>query len=221
MLKRILYFVLVIFSLTACGFKRFEQSDVIDIRGNIYVITTIPIDGALTIEKRHVPNPDTLDALGISRGVIDNKGRSNAELEEIPLGLDIPDVNRDKAGFDAFKAKYFPNTIPIKPGGTGSTETPVGTWLKIVSPISGQFAPAQTILITWESSKNIDTVSIMIKVDRHHGNWVIFSQPNTGKYLWNINIGNTTNTRFYIEITGYETNVDSVTSAGGYFEVKK
>lgn len=85
----------------------FSTKDLIDINGNLYVI----VNG----EKRHIPNPETLDALGISRGMIDNKGFSASDLNKIPTGQDVPDVNRDKAGFDAFKAKYFANLSPIVP----------------------------------------------------------------------------------------------------------
>jgi hypothetical protein len=130
MSKKIQVFVFVsvlVSLLTACGSRGFKQSYVININGDIFVITMAinPIDGVDSIEKRHVPNPDTLDALGISRTVIDNKGYNVPELEEIPLGLDIPDVNLDYRGFVEFKDKYFPDTIPFKPGGVGQTETRV------------------------------------------------------------------------------------------------
>ena len=132
MFKRFLSLVLVSIVLAACGFQGFKQSDVIDIRGNIYVITIVYIDGAETIEKRPVPNPDSLDALGIPRSLIDNKGQSDAKLEAIHLGADIPDVNLDYRGFVEFKNKYFPNTTPIKPGGVGQTETIVTGKLGVV-----------------------------------------------------------------------------------------
>jgi hypothetical protein len=121
--------VLVSILLTACGFQGFKQSDVIDMGGNIYVIT---IDGTDTAQRRHVPNPDTLDALGIPRSKVDNRGQSYTELEAIKIGADIPDVDRDYMGFVAFKDKYFPNTTPIKPGGVGQTETVVKGKLGVV-----------------------------------------------------------------------------------------
>jgi hypothetical protein len=61
----------------------------------------------------------------------------------------------------------------------------------------------------------------MYKSDEHHGNWVAFSEPNTGSYQWNIDVGNTTNTDFYIEITGYETGKGSTSDFGGYFTVNQ
>lgn len=57
-------------------------------------------------ERRLVPNPVTLDALGINRNMIDNMRMSDAELTAIPKGPDIPDITRDPAGFQAFKNMY-------------------------------------------------------------------------------------------------------------------
>ena len=65
--------------------------------------------------------------------------------------------------------------------------------------------------ITWDSSPNIDTVSIMVQTDPYHGNWVANNIPNAGYYDWTVFVGNTTNTQFYIYIIGYQTNVGSVT----------
>jgi len=94
----------------------FSTKDLININGNLYVI----ING----EKRHIPNPETLDALGISRGMINNKRFSASDLNKIPTGADVPDVNRDKAGFDAFKAKYFANLSPIVSNQSSATTAP-------------------------------------------------------------------------------------------------
>lgn len=86
----------------------FQTGSIIQIGYGVYVI----VDG----ERRLVPNPETLDALGITRSWIDNKGFGDSDLKTIPLGQDIPDVNRDPSGFAAFKDKYFSNTTPIIPG---------------------------------------------------------------------------------------------------------
>ena len=94
----------------------FQTRDIIQIGYDIYVI----ING----ERRLVPNPETLDALGITRSWIDNKGFGDSDLKTIPLGQDIPDVNRDPSGFAAFKNRYFSNTTPIVPG-TEPTAPPV------------------------------------------------------------------------------------------------
>jgi hypothetical protein len=85
----------------------FNTGDVIDIGGSIYVI----VNG----ERRHVPNPETLDALGITRSMINNRGFSDAQLNTIPQGPDIPDVKRDPSGFQEFKNWIFPNLSPIVP----------------------------------------------------------------------------------------------------------
>lgn len=94
----------------------FQTGNIIQIGYDIYVI----VNG----ERRLVPNPETLDALGITRSWIDNKGFGDLDLKTIPLGQDIPDVNRDPSGFAAFKNKYFANTTPIVPG-TEPTAPPV------------------------------------------------------------------------------------------------
>lgn len=86
----------------------FQTGNIIQIGYDVYVI----VNG----ERRLVPNPDTLDALGITRSWIDNKGFGDSDLKTIPLGQDIPDVNLDPSGFAAFKDKYFSNTTPIVPG---------------------------------------------------------------------------------------------------------
>jgi hypothetical protein len=85
----------------------FQTGDIIQIGYDIYVI----VDG----ERRLIPNPETLDALGISRSQINNKGFSDDEMMTIPEGKDVPDVNRDPQGFADFKNMYFPNTTPIIP----------------------------------------------------------------------------------------------------------
>lgn len=95
----------------------FSASDVINIKGDIYVI-----DGSCT---RHlVPNPETLDALGIPRSWVNNRGLSNADLKAIHQGTDVPDVNRDPSGFAAFKVQFFPNTSPITPNGQAPQDLP-------------------------------------------------------------------------------------------------
>lgn len=109
----------------------FQTRDIIQIGYDIYVI----VNG----ERRLVPNPETLDALGISRSWIDNKGFGDSDLKTISLGQDIPDVNRDPSGFAAFKNNYFSNTIPIVPG-TEPTAPPVSNQPQEPNaPSSGQW----------------------------------------------------------------------------------
>ncbi|MFZ5911388.1 MAG: hypothetical protein ACOYYU_15355 [Chloroflexota bacterium] len=85
----------------------FNTGDVIQIGNDVFVI----VNG----ERRLVPNPDTLDALCISRDWIDNQGLSNSELKDIHRGADIPDVNIDLSGLTAFREQYFPNCFPTSP----------------------------------------------------------------------------------------------------------
>lgn len=85
----------------------FRNGDLVKIGYDVFVI----FNG----QRRHVPNPDTLDALGVSQNEVNNKGFSESELGTIPRGSDIPDVNRDYSGFIAFKNQVFPNTQPIVP----------------------------------------------------------------------------------------------------------
>lgn len=72
------------------------STKVIQIGNDVFVI----VDGS----RRLVPNPQTLDALGITRDWINNKGLSESDLNAIPRGPDIPDVTVDPGGFNAFKS---------------------------------------------------------------------------------------------------------------------
>ena len=93
-------------------------------------------------------------------------------------------------------------------------------FVKITSPSGGEtFTEGNSTTIYWDSSENIDKVNIMYKSDAHHGNWIAFTHPNTGSYNWNVDVGNTTNTSFFIQITGYETGKGSVTASSETFTV--
>lgn len=94
-------------------------------------------------------------------------------------------------------------------------------FVTVTSPNGGTFTEGDTMNISWDSSSNIDKVSIMIKTDQHHGSWVAFSTPNTKSYSWKVDVGNTTNTQFYIEITGWQTGAGSTTAFGNYFTVNQ
>jgi surface antigen len=104
----------------------FSTGDIIQIGYDVFVI----VNG----QRRLVPNPDTLDALGIPRSWIDNKGFSDSQLSTISRGADIPDVNRDYSGLIAFKNVYFPNTTPftatpssVELGGVEEGGSPTGS----------------------------------------------------------------------------------------------
>lgn len=93
--------------------------------------------------------------------------------------------------------------------------------IKITSPNGGEVMKEDdTYTITWESSSNIDTVAIGWSTGPGSLNWIAFSTPNTKSYSWKVNVGNTTNTQFLIDITGYETGKGSVNDkSDGYFTV--
>lgn len=71
------------------------QYGIINIGPDVFVI--------LCGQRWLVPNPITLDALSISRDMIDNMGLDDADLLAIPKSIvDIPDINRDPVGFQNF-----------------------------------------------------------------------------------------------------------------------
>ncbi len=118
----------------------FQTGNVISISGNIYVI----VDG----RRRHVPNPATLDALGIGQSLINNKGFSDSQLSQIIQGPDIPDVNIDPTGVASFRAAYLPNLTPIvpKPTQAPTNSNTIGLW---VAPVSYQ--ADSTVTVSWNN----------------------------------------------------------------------
>ena len=139
----------------------FRTGDIINIGGNIQVI----ISGI----RRLIPNPDTLDALGISRRQIDNRGFSDFDLNTIPKGSNIPDVDRDYSGFIDFKNSYFPNSIPIIPFlPTGTPLSPVNPKCQITSfstsPTSPQ-TPGTLISISANGTCDTSVRAMRIKID--------------------------------------------------------
>jgi hypothetical protein len=92
-----------------------------------------------------------------------------------------------------------------------STPTP-GRWVTVVAPNGGEtLFTGQVYRISWQSSPNIDKVSIGYKSCASCLNWIATNIPNTGYYDWNVNVGNTANTEFTIYLIGYETGVGSTT----------
>jgi Right handed beta helix region/Ser-Thr-rich glycosyl-phosphatidyl-inositol-anchored membrane family/Fibronectin type III domain len=113
-------------------------------------------------------------------------------------------------------ASTTPTIAPTNTPTNTSAPTPTPTinplWLTVTSPNGGEVMTAGDVYpITWNSSPNIDTVSIMYKSCPSCGDWIAFSIPNTGSYNWTVDVGNTTNTQFTIEIIGYDTGVGSIT----------
>ena len=93
-------------------------------------------------------------------------------------------------------------------------------YIRFTNPTGGEtLTVGQSYTIRWESSSNIDKVNIGYKSCPSCLDWVVFTTPNSGSYTWNVNVGNTTNTQFYLQITGYETGKGSLTSNSGTFTV--
>lgn len=83
----------------------FGNCEAVKIGYDVFVI----VKEGSAIQRRHVPNPETLDALGFSQQAINNKGFSDSELKTIGQGSDIPDVVVDPNGFNTFKSTFCPN----------------------------------------------------------------------------------------------------------------
>jgi hypothetical protein len=82
--------------------------------------------------------------------------------------------------------------------------------LTILSPNGGEVLKwGDVYRITWQSSSEIDMVTIGYKSCPSCLDWIAYNIPNTGYYDWNVFVGNTTNTQFTIEIIGYDTGVGS------------
>lgn len=95
-----------------------------------YEVFVIVKEGS-AIQRRHVPNPETLDALGFSQQAINNKVFSDSELKTIGQGSDIPDVVVDPNGFNTFKSTFCPNRNAIVPNQT-TTQVVQGGEVQII-----------------------------------------------------------------------------------------
>ena len=104
------------------------QSGIINIGPDVFVI--------LCGQRWLVPNPTTLDALGISRDMIDNMGLDDTSLSAIPRNtLDIPDINRDPNGFQLFMSNHGQEIEKLK-GNVAATQIP-----QVVAPTEQKPAP--------------------------------------------------------------------------------
>lgn len=95
--------------------------------------------------------------------------------------------------------------------------------LKVVTPNGGEvYNVGDTVTIKWNASENIDKMMIGYSTGPGSLNWIATSIPNTGSYSWKVFVGNTTNTKFQIEIIGYDTGVGSLTDrSDGFFTVNQ
>jgi hypothetical protein len=74
--------------------------------------------------------------------------------------------------------------------------------------------------IKWTSTPNVDQISIGYSFGSGSLNWIANGISNSGYYDWNIDLGNTANTKARIQIIGYDTGVGSVTAySNGYFNL--
>lgn len=113
-----------------------------------------------------------------------------------------------------------PNTPTPTPAPVTPTPTPV-RFIQVKSPNGGEtLYVGQTYRISWDSSSNIDKVWLGYTTGPGSLNWIATNIPNTGFYDWKVFVGNTTNTKFKIDITGYQTGYGSVTDqSDNYFTV--
>ncbi len=108
--------------------------------------------------------------------------------------------------------------VPCTPSNNSSTPisttSTVGTGMgtvTITSPNGGEcLTKGTSSTITWTTSSNIDKVTIFYLSSLGTIGTIASNIPNTGSYSWNVNVGNTINTQFKIEVLGYQTGMGSV-----------
>jgi hypothetical protein len=97
-------------------------------------------------------------------------------------------------------------------------------WVTVTTPNGGEIlSVGSTYKIKWKSSANISKVSIGYKsCDTCAVTWIVRNIANTFSYNWKVSVGNTTKTKFKIQITGYQTGGGSaVDVSNANFTVKK
>lgn len=98
-------------------------------------------------------------------GEINNRGFSNNELNTIPNGADVPDIEIDNFSFMIFKSQYFPLSEPISITTIPESSIPVCSILALsVNPNSPQ-PVGTTINISGSASCNTGIRAIRFKVD--------------------------------------------------------
>jgi len=105
-----------------------------------------------------------------------------------------------------------PTSTPTKTSTPTATSTsPASMFVQIVQPNGGEVLNVGSVYrITWNSSPNIDMVTIGYKACDSCLDWIANNIPNAGYYDWDVFVGNTTNTQFKIYIIGYDTGVGSI-----------
>ncbi len=84
-------------------------------------------------------------------------------------------------------------------------------YIKIISPIGGEsLSFGENYIIKWESSPNIQKVSIGLSPCDSCLDWISFSTENDGTYEWNVSkLGWYNKSDFKIELTGYGELIDN------------
>jgi|GEM_PF-2114998 len=105
-----------------------------------------------------------------------------------------------------------PTNTPTKtPTPTVTSTSPTSMFVQVVQPNGGEVLNAGSVYrITWNSTSDIDMVTIGYKSCDGCLDWIAYNIPNTGFYDWTVFVGNTINTQFKIYIIGYDTGVGSI-----------
>jgi hypothetical protein len=102
-------------------------------------------------------------------------------------------------------------TATFTPTATRTTTPPSSMFVQVVQPNGGEVLQVGSIYrITWNSTPDIDKVTLGYKACDSCLDWIASNIPNTGYYDWNVFVGNTINTQFKIYIIGYDTGVGSI-----------
>lgn len=115
----------------------------------------------------------------------------------------------------------FTNNTQTFGGGSQS-----GLSVQVTQPNGGEtWHTGSTKKIKWQSSPEIDQVSIGWSLGTGSLNWIANNIPNTGSYDWKVNVGNLSegsSRSIKIYIIGYDTGVGSVSDlSDGFFTVTR
>ncbi|MHB8710231.1 MAG: peptidoglycan-binding domain-containing protein [Minisyncoccota bacterium] len=165
---------------------------------------TINNGSKLNCDKGGAWNWDDLSSGSI---LITPSGNTNSVT--VPFTLTVLDANGNYTNQKQTLNIMFPVV--------GSTQTPTIT---VLSPNGGETLTIGSVApVTWTSA-NVDKVSLGYSTGPGSLNWIAYNIPNTGSYDWMVNVGNTTNTQYKIEIIGYKTGAGSVTDySDNYFTI--
>jgi predicted outer membrane repeat protein len=94
---------------------------------------------------------------------------------------------------------------------TATSTPPTSMFVQVIQPNGGEVLNVGSVYrITWNSTSDIDKVTIGYKSCDSCLDWIANNIPNAGYYDWNVFVGNTINTQFKIYIIGYDTGVGSI-----------